>query len=405
MKNRSAFEPYKPSNCSGTLEQCFIPASARNFIFCNSAKHKTIKQLFRKMPTPWMNQSALGTCSRIIALNNEGATSLSSGDMALSISTFCQALRESRACLVSQHGERTSQTREEKGGSFFNCHNYNQCENEGAHSFGNQEDRQSQSPSVPNFDIGHLMETDCFGLISNGESDNSCSVLDSSNNAASKAFSISTYSTLQITQTAKDGKYLEDKILVEGGFIYRKPIRIPPSYAHNTSLQNSEVTLPSIVIFNLALAHHLLAMKKKNEPCKHLQPNLSSLLLEKSAKLYELAIQLQERQVAADGTQSFSNLFYLSCVNNLGSSYRLLGDISLSEKTYQQLLTMIVYLNYSEEQRGYELSTMDTVTSVSNVAWSARQQNISTSTFSAGRTYGSFFRNIFQGQVKSAPAA
>eukprot|EP00533_Pseudo-nitzschia_delicatissima_P013391 CAMPEP_0197282746 /NCGR_PEP_ID=MMETSP1432-20130617/24578_1 /TAXON_ID=44447 /ORGANISM="Pseudo-nitzschia delicatissima, Strain UNC1205" /LENGTH=365 /DNA_ID=CAMNT_0042749723 /DNA_START=93 /DNA_END=1190 /DNA_ORIENTATION=- len=365
------------------------------------------------MSTPFTDRSALGDCSRIIALNNEGATSLSSGDMALAVSTFCQALHLSRACLVVQSCERTRKEREQNDDYFCHNPNYNEYENQVPQSVGSLEDRQSLSPKLSGFDIGHLMEADCFGLVSNEESDKACSDLDYSNNAVRRAFSVSTaYSNIQNTENGKKDNHFVDTNLAGGDFIYRKPIRVPASYAHHTTLQQSEVILPSIIIFNLALAHHLCgAMKKKSEPqndasnCKN-QRGLSSVLLKKSAKLYGLAIQIQEREVVAQGAKLYSTLFYLSCINNLGNVHRLLGDISSSERIYQQLLKMLMYLNYSEHQRGgYELSITDAVTSVSNV-WSSTAQSISTSTFSAGRTYaGSFFRNIFQSEVKSAPAA
>ncbi len=381
--------------------------------FCNSIRHKNLKAILSSiiMSTPCTDRGALGDCSRIIALNNEGATSLSSGDMALAISTFCQALHLSRACLVVQSGERTMKEREQKDDYFCHDQNYNEYENQ-AQSVGSLEDGQSLSPRLSGFDIGHLMEADCFGLVSNEESDQVCSYFDSSDNAVKTAFSVSTaYSSMRNTENGKKDNNLIHTNLAGGDFIYRKPIRVPASYAHHAALQQSEVILPSIIIFNLALAHHLWGMKKKSEPqndasnCKN-QRGLSSVLLKKSAKLYGLAIQIQEGEVVTQGTKSYSTLFYLSCINNLGNVHRLLGDISSSERIYQQLLTMLMYLNYSEQQRGgYELSTTDDVTSVSNV-WSSTAQSVSTSTFSAGRTYaGSFFRNIFQSEVKSAPAA
>merc|ERR1711937_706956 len=125
------------------------------------------------------------------------------------------------------------------------------------------------------------------------------------------------------------------------------------------------------------------------------------MLLKKAAKLYGLAIQLQEGQMVSEGPHSYSKLFFLSCINNLGNTHRLLGDTTSSEKIYQQLLAMLMYLNYSEQQHGYELSTAASITNNS----SSSTDRISTSTFPAARTYGSFFRNIFQREVKAAPAA
>jgi hypothetical protein len=365
------------------------------------------------MTDPCRSRSALVYCSRAIALNNEGATSLASGDMALAIATFCQALHMSKSCLLVGRGdERMREEQEKDGDRYFHHRNYNLDESHEErsppHSGSEQQDLRSLSSTLPHFDIGHLMEADCFDLNANEENNEQYPDIDSISNTIQKPFSISSaYSNIR-----RDKNEERSSDITNTNFIYRKPIRVPESYAYHAGLQRSEVILPSIVIFNLALAHHMWAMKKENElqqdvaaatESGHGQRS-SSLLLKKSTRLYVLAIQLQEGQMVEEGPQSYSKLFFLSCINNLGNAHRLLGDVASSEKIYQQLLTMIMFFTYSEEQQGYELSTTNTISSVSNTS-SSSTQSMSTSTFSAGRTYGSFLRNIFQGEMKSAPAA
>ena len=390
------------------------------------------------------SDNAFSDCSHIIALNNEGATSLASGDMALAISSFCQALHTSKSCLGRRDEQRRQQKEQQEqerdGDCYYHHHNHEERNYPHAGSHYEQ-DYQSQSQSVPHFDIGHLMEAGCFGLNTNEENaEHNASIDSSSSNKIKVSLSDSISSASAYSNIQKDNKEEDEDSkgsasasssnsdnFVSGDFIYRKPIHIPESYAHHVGLQRSEVILPSIVIFNLALAHHLWAMKKDNSPEQQVAAtNLghgqhsSSLLLKKSAKLYGLAIQLQEGQMVSGGPRSYSKLFFLSCINNLGNTHRLLGDISSSEKIYQQLLTMLMYLNYSEQQQGYELSTTTHTTTTSATTntsssdslstspgriSSATTQSVSTSTYSAGSTYGSFFRNIFQTEVNAAPAA
>jgi hypothetical protein len=368
------------------------------------------------MVTRCRSDSIASKCSRAIALNNEGATSLAFGDIALAISTFCQALHTSKLC----QGRRIERVREgQDWDSYCSLTHRNYTENENReethrhHSGIEQQDLPSLSPTLPHFDIGRLMEADCFGLSADEENTEPNLGTDSSSSTIKKSFSLSSAcSDIRQPKCKERNRNVPAIGLACDDFIYRKPIRIPESYAHHAKLQRSEIILPSIVIFNLALAHHIWAMKMENKLQKDVATGTNSLheqrspslLLKKSATLYGLAIRLQEGQVAEEGPQSYSKLFFLSCINNLGNTHRLLGDMAASEKIYQQLLAMLMYLNYSEQERGYELSTTDTTTSVSNTS-SSSTQSLSTSTFSAGRTYGSFFRNIFRSEVKVAPAA
>ena len=308
-----------------------------------------------------------GNCSVIIALNNEGATALSCGRMASAISLFCQALHKSKSCILDP-----------------------------------RDDRSNEPETAPTscFDIDHLMEANCFGLSCDDENDESCPSYDSSNSAISGSFSF----PLENPNRQETNNLTNDEKLINSGFIYRKTIRIPSSYAHNPVFQRSQVLLSSIVIFNLALAHHIWATQQQeiqSESMFDSTPRVS--MLQKAAKLYELAIQLQENHAATGEPDSYSKLFFLSCINNLGNTFRLLGDSAASEKIYQHLLTVLMYLNYNGQHHGFDLSTASSSTN-SDAPSSSATQN-STTFFSAGKTYRSFFRNIFETDIKSAPAA
>mmetsp|Transcript_101317 Transcript_101317/g.205616 ORF Transcript_101317/g.205616 Transcript_101317/m.205616 type:complete len:367 (+) Transcript_101317:142-1242(+) len=361
-----------------------------------------------KVPGP------VSECSRIIDLNNEGVSSLASGDMALAISSFCQALDKSKTRLGQKnHGSKAERQQDP-------CpHERNECYEERIHQHASSQlqDVRSHSQSVPHFDIGHLMEANCFGLNANEENDDQN--LGTENSSCKIKISVagslsSAYSNTRNTNTEKINSDTTNHNFSSGDFIYCKPIQVPEFCAHRIALQRSEVILPSIAIFNLALAHHLWAKEKLAAPEQEAAASSSSsLLLQKAAQLYGLAIQLQEGQMVSKEQNSYSKLFFLSCINNLGNTHRLLGDAASAKKIYEQLLTMLMYLNYSEKQQRFELSTTETTSSNPSSSLSSARiastttssVHVSTSSYSAGSTYGSFFRNIFQTKSNPAPAA
>ncbi len=110
-------------------------------------------------------------------------------------------------------------------------------------------------------------------------------------------------------------------------FVYRTPISFPST----GPLEYAMVS--SIVIFNMALAHHLMALDEAGD--------IRVLPLRKAQRLYELAICLvSPTESGGDGGM----LFILSCVNNLGNVHQLLGDTPTSEKYFQELLSILMFV-------------------------------------------------------------
>ena len=293
--------------------------------------------------------------------------------MTAALSLLCQALHKSKACMLSQRED------------YFH--------------------RQEMEPSS-RFGVDHLMDASCFGLDCDGESDESSPRHDSASSAMSDFFEAAP------SDCPSRDINNDDKLSSNSGFIYRKPIHIPSYHAYDAEFRHSEVLLSSVVIFNLALTHHRCAMMEQQQQTEDSVASRRRLsILKKAAKLYQLAIQLQEEHAAMDGPEWYSKLFFLSCINNLGNTLRLLGDIAASEKTYQHLLTMLMYLNYNEQQQqGYNLSAdSNNLDSDASLVPASPTSSSSTTriaaSFSAGKTYVSFFRNIFESDIKSAPAA
>jgi len=97
-------------------------------------------------------------------------------------------------------------------------------------------------------------------------------------------------------------------------FTYDGPIHVPTYCAHNTEMQRSDSLLPSIVTFNLALAHHMWAAniaEKDQERAKK--------KLKKAVELYKLTVQLQRNSENQREQRRAANteLFMSSCLKTL----------------------------------------------------------------------------------------
>lgn len=105
----------------------------------------------------------------------------------------------------------------------------------------------------------------------------------------------------------------------EQNYLYQRAILIPEAQCGHTYRET--VLASCIVVFNLALAHHL-----------------SSSLIE-AVQLYELSFNIQLQEQLDD------NVFYtLAVVNNLGLVHRLLRDEEASGKCFQHVLATLMLL-------------------------------------------------------------
>jgi hypothetical protein len=115
-------------------------------------------------------------------------------------------------------------------------------------------------------------------------------------------------------------------------YIYNRPIVIPPIPAiiHSES-PASKVAVISIMIFNLALAHHLHG-NADPDPCS------SVLRFAKAAKLYELGFEVQGTQ--DDG----SNFYSMAVLNNLGQVFRAVNEEEKASRCFSHLLSTLMFL-------------------------------------------------------------
>ncbi|KAL3935809.1 MAG: hypothetical protein SGBAC_008746 [Bacillariaceae sp.] len=109
-------------------------------------------------------------------------------------------------------------------------------------------------------------------------------------------------------------------------------------YQHGISLSSAMIEdrtrIPSILIFNSALSHLLLASTT-------LESSLRQRLLEKAMKVYKLAYTIE--QSSADYNNN-NNIFKMSILNNLGVICRMLGKDEQAQEYFDYLVSMMMQL-------------------------------------------------------------
>jgi len=116
-------------------------------------------------------------------------------------------------------------------------------------------------------------------------------------------------------------------------------------------------TLPLIILFNLALTHHLVGIDNRNNDNFSLAERFKSL--EDALKLYELAYQLhigiiEQQKLQAnkmmDGTDDVVSLRLTMIVsNNLGQIHRVVGNSKKYKMCLQHLLSTIMYIGQQRQ--------------------------------------------------------
>jgi len=119
-------------------------------------------------------------------------------------------------------------------------------------------------------------------------------------------------------------------------FLFRHGIQIPTDMGLAFYNERQRTTVSCMIIFNLALAHHLLSMAEGHQS----KDDSSSINLGKATKLYELAFKLHR-----DDLQDNNNvLFVLAVVNNLGCIYRQLQDKGAASECFRHVLSILMFL-------------------------------------------------------------
>jgi tetratricopeptide (TPR) repeat protein len=118
------------------------------------------------------------------------------------------------------------------------------------------------------------------------------------------------------------------------GFVYTQVIIIPDDTPNNFASN----TLVSIaMIYNLALAHHIYAIRKGNNP----------RLLHRAVSFYQHSLAICRSQVSKESY----TMYTMAALNNTGVCLRGLGKEVLAEKCFQSLLTMFFFAQSSPGRR------------------------------------------------------
>jgi tetratricopeptide (TPR) repeat protein len=122
-----------------------------------------------------------------------------------------------------------------------------------------------------------------------------------------------------------------------GYYIYRTPMQV--SSTMKVSSYEESVIMSVMIMFNLALAHHLSGL---DEGCEH-----SHSQLQKAVKLYEYAYNMQRDEHLVNNT-----FFTMATLNNLGQIYQTMKASDIAEKFFQQLLSTLMFVVDCREGRG-----------------------------------------------------
>jgi tetratricopeptide (TPR) repeat protein len=171
--------------------------------------------------------------------------------------------------------------------------------------------------------------------------------------ALSKALSLIKLEMIRLEETSKDTIEDDDNESPPGVFLQSPPecgctllsslgvegyTFTSPMYisAHQQDMQSfrDNVKLSFVILYNIALAHHLIAIQDANCKGKFL----------KAKSLYELVCSIQINEELA-----ISPLQSMAISNNLGQIHLSLGDEVKSRSCFEQLLSTIISFNAYEE--------------------------------------------------------
>jgi tetratricopeptide (TPR) repeat protein len=111
-------------------------------------------------------------------------------------------------------------------------------------------------------------------------------------------------------------------------FIYRSPIRATELPEEDGDEDFDEFNMSVVIIFNMALSHHLRAIQGRKD---------NKTRLRKALKLYELSFFMQMK-----GEGQLSTTQVLALVNNCGQIYKQLDRQRKANKFFQHMLSALM---------------------------------------------------------------
>jgi tetratricopeptide (TPR) repeat protein len=110
-------------------------------------------------------------------------------------------------------------------------------------------------------------------------------------------------------------------------FVYSRPMYIPARTLH-AEIQEYNFVVSVAILFNLALAHHLLALENELDRDK----------LQKALSLYKIAYELQ-----LDESLEGNTFFVMATFNNLGQIHKTLKERDTAYRCFQHLLSTLIF--------------------------------------------------------------
>eukprot|EP00934_Nitzschia_sp_Nitz4_P001174 Nitzschia sp. Nitz4//scaffold30_size153850//139111//139818//NITZ4_002799-RA/size153850-processed-gene-0.25-mRNA-1//1//CDS//3329547327//1174//frame0 len=116
-------------------------------------------------------------------------------------------------------------------------------------------------------------------------------------------------------------------------FLFKRPMRIEtPQLSDGTTLP--QVVVSSVIIFNLALANHMIAQGTKHDVAAH------NDYLRRAIRLYRCSYDLL---ATAPGSEP-DVLLLIAALNNLGRACIQLGETNEAQDYFQRLLAVVMFL-------------------------------------------------------------
>jgi hypothetical protein len=141
------------------------------------------------------------------------------------------------------------------------------------------------------------------------------------------------------SKDAKSAAYTSEDQQQESPYMHMRPIRLPPMYLNHVDTNS---VLSTILVFNQALAHHLMGIK-----------NNHSSSLKKALKLYECGFNLL---IIQEDMWASSTCYILACLNNMSLIFRCRNKtIASTKKCFQDLLSSLMFLTHSDHQGSTDL--------------------------------------------------
>lgn len=129
------------------------------------------------------------------------------------------------------------------------------------------------------------------------------------------------------------GSDIEYRTGFDCGYMYQKLVRIPCRNCFGSQNMGSAVAL--IIIFNLAIAHHISSSRSNSWP-----------KMKRTLQLYQLANDCLNRYIIDTHSYSASNemymMFQMILLNNLSHLHSFMGDYSKSRQCIERLIPIIM---------------------------------------------------------------